>query len=318
MADLGHPHAAQYRRMRRFYDRLAYASNSSARRYTWVGDDEHAEYWAPRLEISFHPTGLPGYWHVFPAHQDWTRYIESAAAAGWPEGVRPGLSAGTWYVTTRRSALLDALAALQDEAKAAGGSCSVDKAQAQIRLGHGAPALDLHGHVLRLLRLHQRDGILPRRRPGQDDIDLCPLPLSEKRCVLSNVDRVTVADRHVLIPLIPFGPRSQDIVVAAVRDLIALVRNGLPFEEPAHWLESVMIPEAFARLARSHRTGNTTSTAGDGLKERGRTRETADGRRADNPAARGAASIFETRHENASRRAPRKVIAMIWISISSL
>lgn len=261
MAARGHPDAPAYRRLRAFFDRLRFANNASARFYTWIGEHEYAAYWAPRLSLSWYPTGLPDYCHVYPAHDRWHDYIDAAAAADWPPGVAPGLVGGQWTIATCRPALRDALADFAAEQETA--TCTLDKAAddviATVRLRQDA--LALHARVLRLLRQHQRDGILPRRQACDDAADTCSLPLAEKRCMLGNVKQVTINDRHVLIPLVPPGLAAGDTILQAVRDLIALVEEGLPFEQASDWLRTVLKADAYGALQRRH-GGKRSGTQG--------------------------------------------------------
>ncbi len=105
MEQLGHPYAKAYRKLRDFFDGLRYCCNSSARRFSYASGNENSEYWAPHLEVSWYPKGLDGFWHVYPAHEDWEKYLRAAADAKWPKGVEPGLFGGTWYINTLQESL---------------------------------------------------------------------------------------------------------------------------------------------------------------------------------------------------------------------
>ena len=164
MAALDHPHAIYYRRLRRFFDRLAFACGANTRRVAWLGDHERADFSGPALDISRYPAGLPEIGHSYPGAGDWDAYIAQAAATGWAEGCSPRLDGGTWYVRTQRPGLIAALEALRTDT-GDGQRVRVERDSIVVRLGSGAAAPALHARVLRLVRLHQRDALLPGLRP---------------------------------------------------------------------------------------------------------------------------------------------------------
>jgi hypothetical protein len=163
MAALGHPHAPCYRRLRRFFDRLAFACGANTRRVAYIGDHEHADYMGPALDLARYPTGFAQFGQVAPGGADWRAYIEQAAASGWPDGCEPRLDGGAWHVYTQRVELREALAALRSDPEDGTQPIRVAGASVTVRLGQGRAALALHAQVLRLVRIHQRDGLLPAR-----------------------------------------------------------------------------------------------------------------------------------------------------------
>lgn len=168
MVALGHPDAGHYLRLRRFFDRLAFACGATTRRVAWRGDDERADFSGPTLDVSRYPTGLPEIGHSYPGAADWEAYIALAAATGWADGCGPRLDGGTWYVRTQRPELLTALEALRAGLDDSARRIRIERDSIVIRLGGGPSAPALHARVLRLVRLHQRDGLLPRLQPDTD------------------------------------------------------------------------------------------------------------------------------------------------------
>jgi hypothetical protein len=117
------------------------------------------------LDLARYPTGFAQFGQAAPGGSDWRAYIEHAAAYGWPDGCNPRLDGGAWHVHTQRVELCVALAALRPDPEAGLRCIRVADASVTIRLGQGRSALALHAQVLRLVRLHQRDGLLPGVRP---------------------------------------------------------------------------------------------------------------------------------------------------------
>jgi len=253
----GHPEGPGYLRLRRFFDRLLFASDAGARRYTWIDDGECAAYGAPRLNLSWNPTGMAGYRRVFPMHPQWNAYIDASAAAGWPAGVEAALYGGTWEVRTSQAALRAALVALARRAQACGGRVLVEGECVRVDLGGGPGALVLHARVLRALRRHQRAGILPRRYPEAGGEDRRPVPLERMRCVLGQVDRLAVRDRCIVLPLLPSDEGAEELCAAVVEDLAPLFSRGLDFARVAHWLASVVAHDTFRTLERRYANAPT-------------------------------------------------------------
>ena len=156
MAALGHPHAGCYRRLRRFFDRLAFACGANTRRVAWLGDDERADFSGPALDIARYPTGLPEIGHSQPGASGWDAYIAQAAATGWADGCGPCLDGGTWYVRTQKPELLAALDALRGGMGNSGQRIRIERDSIVVRLGSGPCAPALHARVLRLV--HVWDG----------------------------------------------------------------------------------------------------------------------------------------------------------------
>jgi hypothetical protein len=174
-------HAPCYRPLRRFFDRLASACGANARRVAYLGDHEHADYTGPALDLARYPTGFVQFGQVAPGGSDWRAYVEQAAASGWPDGCNPRLDGGAWPVHTQRVEPREALAALRLHPEDGAQRIRVSRTSVTIHLGQGQgrTARALHTQVLHLMRLHQRDGLLPERaaldsysaRPGMDAVE---------------------------------------------------------------------------------------------------------------------------------------------------
>lgn len=253
MARLGHPHGALYSRLRRFFDRLRFASNSSARRFTYIDEHEHSEYWTPALELSWYPRDLEGFVHCYPAHPEWFRYIDTSAEAGWPAGVGPDIWPGLWHIVTRSRTLHRELVALAEQTAGLEiwcGSWHTEHIAIEVR---GSPAcatmLGAHAAIVRLLRRHQGTGRLPLRSPEDDARDNAPLPLSRRQFHFYRGQAVRVTDHHVLVPLVPLGGDPERVSAIALR-LTELCEQGFPFTECDQWFQQFLQPASVAALRR--------------------------------------------------------------------
>ena len=257
MASLGHPKTKLYRSFREFFDGLKYAANSSARFFSYIDSHNSSEYWAPELSLTWRPTGqaFRGFVDVYPAHDDWDRYIKTAASAGWPEGCEPQLRTGTWNVTTTSEELMQALCDLCSKEKRANRpnvrrAASDDVAYWDITLGQQGMTLSFHRKVQKLLRQYHKGYILPKRKPEDTASDTAALPLQQKTFFLGNVKRLTVTDRQVLVPLIPIGTDTR-LLEETVNGLVGLLRKGFPFAQAESWLKQFLKPAAFRKLQAS-------------------------------------------------------------------
>jgi hypothetical protein len=86
MAELGHPHAADYRRLRAEFDTLKYACNSNTRFVAFRDDDNNVAVDAPDLSLTWYPKGIEGFYHVYPAHAGWEAYIRRRPGPGGRRG----------------------------------------------------------------------------------------------------------------------------------------------------------------------------------------------------------------------------------------
>jgi hypothetical protein len=246
MARLGHPRARAYRQLRAFFDTLRFACNSNARHFSYVDAHEQSQYWAPHLDLTWHPAkALACFGHIYPAHNDWDRYIEAAAAADW-KGAGPTLHGGSWNITTRNRELRDALLAFHD-AKGAfvhdHGAGNRHAITVQLNEQSG-----LNNKIIALLRKHHKGYVLPKRSVEQDRVDSAPLPMAEKTFMHAKVDEVTVTERHVLVPLVPLG-NSQDLVLRVAGQLVEALKQGFPFAQAEDWLRKFLQPASFRQLA---------------------------------------------------------------------
>lgn len=103
-----------YRKFRRFFDSLRYASNHSRRYFSFVHAHECSSYYAPKLDLSWYPQGtLHRFGQVYPAHEGWEAYIEEAARVQW-EGAEPRLDAGSWSGVTGSEGLIADIRGIED------------------------------------------------------------------------------------------------------------------------------------------------------------------------------------------------------------
>lgn len=247
MAVLGHPRAGGYREARRFFDRLKYACNASARLFTYSGDGECASFWAPELDLSWHPEGpLARFGHVYPASGVWDEYIAAAAAAKW-KGALPTYTRayGSWHVRTTNPGLEQALKALLRT----GGAHGTEPTSHTRYFSITPTSLKQHRQVVALLREHHGEHVLPARTAADREADAKPTPLADKPLMLANVPEVKVTDHHVLVPLAPLGEKGPAVALPAVQRIAELLREGWGWAHACSWLKSQLQPDAFAALA---------------------------------------------------------------------
>lgn len=229
MVGLGHPYAEDYKKLRAEYDKLKYACNSGTRYIVYGNEDEHAMLGAPRLSLARHPIGLRGFQVVYPASPIWTKYLNAAAKAGWPEGVEPAIECGKILVVSKDAKLLGLLFGLSD------GKGSIQKKEAGVmEFIVYNPTMEESFALLKAIRQKMKKYLLPERTL-EDDMDAeAELPLSEKKLSLANVQQVTVTARKVLVPLIPLGDVSK--AERIVKRLIELAREGFNYEQVRSYL----------------------------------------------------------------------------------
>jgi hypothetical protein len=252
MAEKGHPMAMAYRKLRAFFDSLAYACNSSARRFSHKNDFECSEYWAPELDLSWYPKGevLSHFGHIYPALERWNEYIQAVADAGWPEGAEPGLKAGSWLIRTQNEKLRAALLKLRDKGHpitlkpAIDGETETVFYDVSVYFHKGAEDVALHHKIVTLLQKHHKGYVLPARTPEQAQADTAPLPLEQKQFMLGNVKEVTVKDRIVLVPLVAL-PMDETLVLGHIDRVLGLIHEGFPFVQAKDWLQQWVTPETF-------------------------------------------------------------------------
>lgn len=167
MAELKHPHAGAYRKLRRFFDQLRYASNASARQFSFRDTHNRSEFWAPELTLSWTPTGaLSVCGRVYPSHGlAWTEYIHLAAEHRW-KGAQPELDPGRWYIHTSDPDLAFKLSKIQVK-----GQWLFERDRHCLTSRHGLLTPAAHREIVGLLRLHQAPFILPRRTAADDLAD---------------------------------------------------------------------------------------------------------------------------------------------------
>ncbi len=263
MSRLGHPWTEGYTGLRAFFDSLKYACNSGARLFAYEDAAECAEYWAPRLELSWQPQDIKGFSRVYPSDPQWESYIQACADAGWPKGCGAWLEAGTWHIRTRRGELKEAIEQLIEATARppedfvarpfASTSVVLEGRHYTVQFLSSQDATDFHEAVVSLVAKHQGASVLERRTAADDVADKQPLPLSEKRLMLGNVSTVTVTARTVLVPLVRVGASAEELL-PLVHSVEALLEQGLPFTQAQHWLKRFVSAQYFKRLERKFAT----------------------------------------------------------------
>lgn len=247
MAALGHPHAGGYREARRFFDRLKYACNASARLFTYRADSECATFWAPELDLSWRPEGpLSRFGHIYPASNAWDEYIAAAAAAKWKGAMPKHTHAyGTWHIHTVSDELRQALKGMLRTGGARG-----DEPTSYARYFSIQPtSLKQHRQLVALLRQHQGEYVLPARTAADKAADTQAVALADKPLMLAKVPEVKVTDHHVLVPLVPLGEKGPAVALPAAQRIVELLREGWSWAQACPWLKSQLQPGAFAALA---------------------------------------------------------------------
>jgi hypothetical protein len=232
MVDLGHPGAAAYQEARHYFDTLRYASNAGARFAAWKDQFDNTQFWAPRLGVNPHAyqaldetrqerTGLYG--AIYPSSPHFAQYLKALADSGWPrESVgKNDIDLGTFVIRTTDPAMKAALtqSGTPSAHVVSGGYWSVQPR-----------SIEEFQLVRAMIEAFQADGALPPRTPAADLAATGQLPLSDKKWMLANVDEVTLADRHILVPLVPFGDRGNWHLNNANK-VLELIQQGYPVSD---------------------------------------------------------------------------------------
>jgi hypothetical protein len=253
MAATGHPRAADYLKLRAFFDSLKYACNSRARLFSYKSEQDYSEYWAPELRLSSNPTNSD--LAELKAHYsaDYNKYIAVVSSLGWPKEAGARLDGGSWLIHTVSEELTNAVSQLRNStSRPAGISVNLDLSAAvpyyriEVNLFE-AMTLAINRKLQSIIREHHKGFILPKRDAEQDKKDTAALPLEEKRFSLGNVQDVTVTDRHVLVPLLPL-PVDKTFLMGIVNKLVGLLEEGFPFSQAADWLQKFLEPKSFREL----------------------------------------------------------------------
>jgi len=249
MANNGHPFAKEYGTLREFFDSLKFAANAGARFYTYEDQNNYSEYWAPQLSVTWQAFGYRGFeGDVFPAQGErWQRYLEALKEDHWPASQQPVLCGGDWLVVTGDTTLLQNLRYLGAQVRARNEDASCYQASM-----HDV-SLSLFRQIKKLIDKYQPNGQLPTRTHADDRADTQVLPLPLKKIMLGNVDRVTVKDRHVVVPLLPLDNRLDETVNRIVSDLCQLMDAGFRFAVCEHWLEQQLDPASFRAVKKRYR-----------------------------------------------------------------
>ena len=247
MAANGHPGADDYRTLRVAYDQLRFASNHSRRLVAYASDGEQAEMHRPGLEIDREPRGWGDHWLTHRSTpEEYRRYLEDAAAAGWPAELKPSVECGFTVVTRDWRLVADLFticeAGLEIVRPPRGEPWRVNIYKWSI---DGGQAL----RILAAIRRRMRRALLPKRTAADDAWDAAPLDLANKRLVLCGGDRVTVTATQVQVPLVPPG---DDGFLSSVADsLIGLCRRGYPWAGPVReWMAKWYAPAVMKTFDR--------------------------------------------------------------------
>ena len=265
MAANGHPNADEYRALRQFYDGLKYACNSSARYFSYLTEHECAEFWAPTLAVTDRPVGFADFGQLQPSQEnEWARYIQSAALAGWPERTRPTLDQPGWILRTANPLLwakLSQLSCFKDRRVTFRTIFRGDRWESKFSPVSSHDCLRDHADLVACIAMYQ--GELPPRDAGNDLADHAERPLSQKTFRYANVDHVTVTATTVCVPLIPLGTKGKVIARDTAHRLFNLVEQGYPFNRVEKWFEKFLTPTAFFQLQRRFRSVSETHFGSD-------------------------------------------------------
>lgn len=235
------PHALEFSVLWAFFSKLRFACNTGARLISYSGDGEQAEYWKPSIRL---PDRAP---RSYDRRVEW---LEKQADAGWPNVDGYRLDTGTLYVTTRSTEVIGRLISLLDDVK---------EFPSRPETRYDAPRFSLRtsspqamSDMLQAIRRMHRKWLLPERSLADTLADLAPLELSDKDVVCGAVDRVTVTDHSVIIPLIPLNADTEQIVRSSAESLLSLVEDGLPYAKVRDWLSQFILPSAVKQLDKKY------------------------------------------------------------------
>ena len=215
MAELGHPHRREYFALRAFFDTLRYSSNQSARVFAFKDPRNSADYWAPALNVR----GLRAY----PASwEDFEAELREKAPEGWGK-LDPYINHGSWKISTTDERFHQLLYEERyDPRDARRGEEGWDY---QIFCRSQREVFKIRNLVKRFLRRY----VVQPRTMADDRADQMPLSLAKKPLSYGGGEEVTVTDHAILIPLMPFGEKSQRIAANIVEGLLKLVDQGYPW-----------------------------------------------------------------------------------------
>lgn len=241
MAQKGHPYAAAYSSQRAFFDTLRYACNSHARWFAYQSEKENAEFWAPELILPDRPGGLEAFGS--PSYRfSPDEAIEACLKAGWPDEVGARFSPGQWIVETTQDELRSRI--IQEF----GTVTSTQDGYLVIRPERDK-ATEQHARILELLTWSMSDGVLPTRHVDKSEF-APPLALHQKTMAYGGCGTVVETDRHILVPLVPLGRSSQDLIHSIANSLIGYIEKGLPFSECEDWFRKFLTVSTVENLRK--------------------------------------------------------------------
>lgn len=99
LAELGHPSASAYRRVRDFYENFTWTGRiPTARLLAAAPGGIYAELTEPRIAVRWVPGLLPGFGLALPTGEAYLDYLRAVAEAGFPEPTRPYAMLGRWHL----------------------------------------------------------------------------------------------------------------------------------------------------------------------------------------------------------------------------
>jgi hypothetical protein len=240
MAEHGHPQAAKYRKLRRFFDTLQYASNHGERYIAFQDQWDFCTYHRPRLEvctrsIPYASTVAPK-WFKFDnmrgiCPSDGERYLEFlrvSAEAGWPPELKPELRPGGFELTTSSKKLVGQIVAIIGKIEVR--QSEDHKAYYFGWGGFAWPTFTGTQKILKTLIAHYRPYLLNERTAEDEEVDAATLPLHLKKFTLDFGEHVVIDTHHVRVPKIPLGGNGGRVLSNAMWELEDLCGQGYPWQ----------------------------------------------------------------------------------------
>jgi hypothetical protein len=250
MAEHGHPCAAKYRKLRKLFDSLQFASSYGERYIAFQDAWDFARYRKPALEVS--TSGIPytedmdpkwdlmqRFHSIYPSHELYPEFLEQAAKIGWPKKLRPELRPGVFELVTSSRKLVREVSAV---------IAHLGKINVQQTDDHKAYYFGYRGvysdtytgtmQIWRAITRHYKPYLLNHRTAADDEVDMAPLPLHAKKFTLGYGSHVVVDEHYVVIPKIPLDKRGGMVLSNALFELERLCEQGYPWQGDARdWVE---------------------------------------------------------------------------------
>lgn len=252
MAELGHPNAAGYRKLRRLFDSLKYAANASARYFSFVDEKNYAQMWAPKLDITWNNAmEIDGqfYYEVYPAKGEvFDKYVRINAEQNWKKA-NPSLNVGGVVIRTTSREMAEAVA----ETTIGQDSRVSLSPEGDTYSFHLFPRKVMEFYeLLRVIKAHHKGYVLPKRTAEDDSKDKAELPMNQKTVMLANVEEPVVKERSVLIPLIPLNDAGQEMALRNVKMLESCLEEGLHWDQAEPHLSRVLRNDSYQAMKRKY------------------------------------------------------------------